>query len=101
MKQFKFKDYVFKHMFPYYYKQYDTYKVLEGDDKGKGILERFIDVCSEYLDKEVIPDIDKLSVQNLKYLTHRYLPSDRSGCPVRYLLHAPAHGLRCVTPSGQ
>lgn len=58
MKQFKFKDYVFKHMFPYYYKQYDTYKVLEGDDKGKGILERFIDVCSEYLDKEVIPDID-------------------------------------------
>lgn len=55
MKSFSsFKQYVFTHLFPYYYKDNDTYK----DSEGKGILERFIEVCSEYLDKEVMPDID-------------------------------------------
>ena len=51
MKSFKsFKDYIFTHLFPYEYKVEDTYK----DINGKGILERFIDICSEYFDKEVI-----------------------------------------------
>ena len=47
MKQFSnFKQYIFTHLFPQYYHDHDTYK----DDSGKGILERFIDSCSMYLD---------------------------------------------------
>lgn len=47
MKQFSnFKQYIFTHLFPQYYHDHDTYK----DDNGKGILERFIDSCSMYLD---------------------------------------------------
>ena len=46
MKSFKnFKDYVFTHLFPIYYKENDTYK----DEEGKGILERFIDSCTGYI----------------------------------------------------
>lgn len=55
MKSFKsFKQWVFLNLFPAYYKDYDTYK----DKNGKGILERFIEVCSNYLDTDIIPDID-------------------------------------------
>lgn len=55
MSQFKnFKDYVFSNLFPSYYKDNDTYK----DDNGEGILERFISICSEYFDTDIIPDID-------------------------------------------
>ena len=54
MKSFKsFKQWVFPNLFPAYYKDYDTYK----DKNGKGILERFIEVCSNYLDTGIIPDI--------------------------------------------
>lgn len=48
-----FQDYIFNSL-PSYYQNNDTYI----DSEGKGILERFIGVCSEYLDKEVMPDID-------------------------------------------
>ena len=51
-----FKQYVFSNLFPYYYKDYDTYK----DANGKGILERFVEVCSEYFDNEVVPEIDNI-----------------------------------------
>ena len=55
MKSFSsFKQYVFTHLFPAYYRENDTYK----DGDGKGILERFIEVCSEYLDTQIMPDID-------------------------------------------
>lgn len=55
MKSFKsFKQWVFPNLFPAYYKDYDTYK----DKNGKGILERFIEVCSNYLDTDIISDID-------------------------------------------
>lgn len=55
MKSFNsFKQWVFPNLFPAYYKDYDTYK----DKNGKGILERFIEVCSSYLDTDIIPDID-------------------------------------------
>lgn len=55
MKSFKsFKQWVFPNLFPAYYKDYDTYK----DKDGKGILERFIEVCSNYLDTDITPDID-------------------------------------------
>ena len=53
MKWSSFKENLFS-FFPHYYKENDTYK----NDEGKGILERFIEVCSEYFDNEVIPDID-------------------------------------------
>ena len=56
MSRFKFKEWLFKNFFPYYYKENDTYK----DEQGKGILERFVEVCSEYFDDNVTPDIDKL-----------------------------------------
>lgn len=56
MKPFKFKEYVFKHLFPYYYKENDTYK----DDNGEGILERFISICSEYFDDDILPEIDTI-----------------------------------------
>lgn len=49
-----FRDYIFKNLFDYYYKANDTYQ----DSEGKGILERFIEVCSSYFDNEVMPDID-------------------------------------------
>ena len=55
MKWSSFKENLFS-FFPNYYKENDTYK----DDQGKGILERFLEVCSEYLDDEVMPDIDNL-----------------------------------------
>lgn len=51
-----FREYIFKNLFPYYYKYYDTYK----DESGSGILERFISVCSEYLDESVMPDVDNI-----------------------------------------
>lgn len=55
MKLFNsFKEYVFRNLFPRYYKDYDTYK----DEKGRGILERFIEVLSEYLDVSITPEID-------------------------------------------
>ena len=53
-KNKSFKQWVFPNLFPAYYKDYDTYK----DKNGKGILERFIEVCSNYLDTDIIPDID-------------------------------------------
>lgn len=49
-----FRDYIFSNLFDNYYKANDTYQ----DSEGKGIFERFIDVCSGYFDTEVMPDID-------------------------------------------
>lgn len=49
-----FKEYIFRNLFDYYYKANDTYQ----DSEGKGILERFIEVCSSYFDNEIMPDID-------------------------------------------
>lgn len=52
MRQFKFKEWVFKNLFPYYYQENDTYH----DSSGKGILQRFIEVCSQYFDDDIIDD---------------------------------------------
>lgn len=54
MAKFKFLDNFFSFFLPQYYKDEDTYK----DINGKGILERFCEVCSEYFDDDVMPDID-------------------------------------------
>lgn len=51
-----FKQYVFRNLFPYYYHDYDTYK----DENGKGILERFVEVCFEYFDNDIVPEIDNI-----------------------------------------
>ncbi len=57
MKPFSnFKDYIFNRLFPAYYKRNDTYK----DNNGQGILERFIGVCSQYLDNKVMGDQEDL-----------------------------------------
>ena len=51
MKSFKnFKDYIFSHLFPAYFKDNDTYKSSDPEDKNQGILERFVNLCSEYFD---------------------------------------------------
>lgn len=52
MSQFSFKDYIFTYLFPYYYQANDTYR----DGTGKGILQRFIETCSEYFDTDIIAD---------------------------------------------
>ena len=52
MRQFKFKEWVFKNLFPYYYQENDTYH----DSQGKGILQRFTEVCSEYFDTDILED---------------------------------------------
>jgi hypothetical protein len=53
MKSFNFKEFIYDHLLPGYVKTYDTYR----DENGKGIMERFIDICSEYFNKP-IEDID-------------------------------------------
>lgn len=56
MKSFKsFKEWLFPNFFTQYHKEADTYKV-----NGKGILERFVEICGEYFDDEVTPDIDNI-----------------------------------------
>lgn len=57
-----FKQYVFTHLFPYYYKENDTYQNPQFE--GKGILERFIDICSEYFDKNITDSTDYLNIDN-------------------------------------
>lgn len=52
MRQFKFKEWVFKNLFPYYFQENDTYH----DSSGKGILQRFMEVCSQYFDDDLIAD---------------------------------------------
>lgn len=52
MKSFKnFQEYIFTHLFPRYYKDQDTYKLTDPEGKNRGILERFVTLCSEYFDK--------------------------------------------------
>ena len=52
MRQFKFKEWVFKNLLPFYYQEKDTYP----DALGKGILQRFMEVCSGYFDTELLED---------------------------------------------
>lgn len=49
MRRFNYKE-VFEKFFPFYYKEYDSYK----NAKGEGLLERFIKVCTEYFDTDVV-----------------------------------------------
>lgn len=56
MKPFKFVDELFSRFFHQFYHDNDTYK----DAEGKGILERFLLVCSEYFDESITPEIEHL-----------------------------------------
>lgn len=51
-------------LLPYYFKENDTYK----DTQGKGILERFLEICGSYLEDQVVSNIegllDNLNVEN-------------------------------------
>lgn len=57
---------------PFTYKDRDTYKV-----GGKGILERFLNICGDYLSDVVVPDIDNIldviDVENTKDIYLNYL----------------------------
>ena len=46
MSKFRFKDYIFKNLLPFYYQHNDTYR----NAQGKGILERFMEIGSTYFD---------------------------------------------------
>ena len=72
MRQFKYKDKLFGMFFTNYHKEYDSYK----DSNQKGLLERFVEVCGEYLDEEVNPLIDN----HLKIL-------DFDNCPEEVLVY--------------
>ena len=52
MRSFKFKEWVFKTLLPFYYQERDTYI----DTSGKGILQRFMEICSEYFDTDILDD---------------------------------------------
>lgn len=54
MRSFKYKEKLFNIFFTNYHKEHDSYK----DINNKGLLERFIEVCGEYLDDEIVPLID-------------------------------------------
>lgn len=43
-------------LLPYYFKENDTYK----DAQGKGILERFLEICGSYLEDQVVANIEGL-----------------------------------------
>lgn len=80
MKSFKsFKDYIFSQLFPAYYKENDTYP--NPNFENKGILERFIEVCSEYFDNNITDSIDYLNFipdsndDSEKYLPENIFPS--------------------------
>lgn len=49
MRRFNYKD-VFEKFFPYYFKENDSYK----DREGKGLLERLVTTCTEYIDTDIV-----------------------------------------------
>ncbi len=56
MRQFKYIEQLFTSFFLQYHKDNDTYK----DAQGRGILERFVLVCGEYIDEDIVKPIDDL-----------------------------------------
>lgn len=56
MRQFKFRDFIFGRILPNWYKENDSYK----NSEGYGIVERFVNICEDYFDNDVNPDIDNI-----------------------------------------
>ena len=50
---------------PYYFKSHDTYK----DSDGKGILEKFLNICGTYFDDVITPEISSV-LDNLNMKLH-------------------------------
>lgn len=59
MRRFNYKD-VFKRFFPLYFQEHDSYK----NDKGEGLLERLVTVCTEYFDTDVVVNPDNPGLDN-------------------------------------
>lgn len=55
MKWSSIKEFIYESL-PFYFREYDSYKRSDG-----GVLKRFLDVCSEYFDEEVLRDIDNFT----------------------------------------
>lgn len=57
---------------PYYFKDSDTYK----DEYGKGLLERFLNICGDYLSDCPLKDLDSYlsNLNNLDKIPELYLP---------------------------
>ena len=53
MKAYNLKEYIYNHLLPFYVRAQDTYR----DSDGKGILERFLGICTEYFEK-IFPEIE-------------------------------------------
>lgn len=49
MRRFNYRQ-VFEKFFPQYYKENDSYK----DKEGRGLLERLVTTCTEYLDSDIV-----------------------------------------------
>jgi len=66
-----FKTLLFEKL-PYYYKSEDTYK----DIYGKGLLERYLSIFGDYIDTDMVPDIEAyialldVTICDEKFLTH-------------------------------
>lgn len=70
-------------LLPYKFKESDTYKV-----EGKGILERFLDICSNYVEEFVTPDIDNaldlIDLNNVPSIYLNYLWEYLGSIPFAY-----------------
>lgn len=59
------------YLLPSFFKEKDTYK----DNEGRGILERFLEVCGDYFKNDITPDIDNIldiiSLEKKEHLTSR------------------------------
>lgn len=60
MRHFNYKE-VFEKFFPYYYKENDSYK----DKEGKGLLERLVTTCTEYIDTDIVTNSDNPGLDDL------------------------------------
>lgn len=61
MSQFKFKDYIFHQLIPKFFKDRDTYK----DKDSRGILQRFMEVCSGYFDTDIVDNKELPGLDNI------------------------------------
>ena len=65
---------------PFEFKEQDTYKV-----DGKGVLERFLEICGNYFQDDITKDIDNIEVVTSDLLTVEYAKSINAVAMVRGL----------------
>lgn len=54
MRKFKYKEHIFGFFANRFIRENDSYK----DSEGKGLIQRFVEICGEYFDDKVNPEID-------------------------------------------